>query len=111
ALANLARGQPLVGDERFRDDRADAHTWAERCVRVLENGLHGFAVVAPPGRFELPQVLSLETNAAAARLFESKHKLGGRRLAAAGLAHDAKGPPRRDGERDLVHRAHDTIVP
>ena len=51
-LANFARRQRLVGDERLGDDRADPHARVERGVGILKDRLDRFAVVPSPGAVE-----------------------------------------------------------
>ncbi len=109
ALADLPRRERLVGDEGLGDDGAHAHARVERGERVLEDRLHRFAVVPPARSVQGVELLALEADAAAGGLLEAEDDLGGGRLAAAGLAHEAERLARRDRERDVVHRPDDAL--
>src|SRR6185503_7214507 len=110
ALLHLPRRELLVGDQRFGDDGADAHARVERGVGVLEHGLDRLAIVPAPGGVERGKVLALEADAAAARLLEPEHELGGGGLAAAGFADHAERPPALDRKRDAIDGAHHAAV-
>ena len=62
------------------------------------------------GGVERVQILPLEADAAAGRLLEPQHELGGRGLAAPGFADDAERPPTLDRERDAIDGAHHAAV-
>jgi hypothetical protein len=79
-----------VDDERLGDDRADRLARVERRVGVLEDHLH-----VAPQRLELParqrrDVPALEADRARRRVHQAQQQPGGRRLAAAALADDAR---------------------
>ena len=109
ALADRGGGEGLVGDQRLGHDLAHAHAGIERGERVLEDGLHGAAVAAQPLRAQTRERLAVEANLAPGRLLELQDELGGRGLAAAGLAHHAQRATRVDRERHAVHGAHGAL--
>ena len=56
------------------------------------------------------QILPLEADAAAGRLLEPEHQLGGRGLAAPGFADHAERLPALDRKRDAIDGAHHAAV-
>src|SRR6516162_2284815 len=105
-FADVASGEPLGDDERLGDDRGGAHARVERGVGILEHRLYRLAIVSAPRVIERAQVVPLEADGAAARLFQPEHKLCGGGLTATRLADDAEGAPGFDRKRDPVDRAH-----
>ena len=90
-----------VPDQRFLDDVGDAPARVERAVRVLEHHLH-----VPPGAFQpappqAHQFGALEPHRAGLGSRGLHHAPGQRRLARAGLPHDAEGLPGIEVERDV----------
>ncbi len=95
-----------VDVEALADDLADAHARVEAGVRVLEDDLD-----VAPGRLQLARVeveerLALEADLAVGRRDQPQDDLAERRLAAAGLAHEAERLTFGDVEADPVDGAN-----
>jgi hypothetical protein len=98
ALGPLAGLEIGVDLERRFEDRADLLARIERCVRVLEDHLHGLAEV-PLGSFARGhRVVADELQLAARRRLHQRDDARERRLAAAGLADDRQRAARRERE-------------
>ena len=80
-----------VDPQRLGDDVAHRHARVQRRVRVLEDDLHARgASAASDAACSVGDVAALEDDLPGRRLDELHHRAPERRLAAAGLAHDAE---------------------
>src|SRR6266404_7085753 len=111
----MPAGQPLMGQEIFRDLRPDPHDGVERRHGILEDDGNGSAADFPQraiGKRE--QVCFLEKDAAADdppwwRLNQPKDREHADRFAAAALAYDRKALAPVDGIGDAVQGVHDSV--
>ena len=92
--------------QRLPDDVADRHARVERRVGVLEDDLHLFAQLADFLARELLHVAAFEENLAFGRRQKAQHDASRRRLARAGLAHEAQRFALPDRKVDAVDGAH-----
>ncbi len=111
ARVHGAAVERLVGHQRLGHDRADAHSWIERRVGILEHGLHRAAIAPDAVGVEPDERPAIELDRAVGRRLEAEHELGRGGLAAAGLADDAERLAGHDLERHAVDRAHDRAAP
>src|SRR5262245_21645095 len=94
--------------ERLADDVARGHARIERGERVLEHDLHRASDRPQFGLAETGDVLPVDADRAAGRFDQSQHAARHRRLAAAGLADEAKrlaGSKRKADAVDRMQRA------
>ena len=105
ALACLPLQFGMEGVQRLADDVAHGHARVERGQRVLKDHLHVAAVGAHAGLRQAGQVLAQPRHRSAGRLDQLQHGAAERGLAAAGLADDAQGFPRKQVEADAIDGA------
>ena len=105
ALARGLRRHP-VHLRAEHDGLLDRQARVERGVRVLEHHLHLPAQRAQPRRVVGPHEGPVERDAPRVGPDEMHEQARGRRLAAAGLAHDPEHLAGADGEVDVVDRLH-----
>lgn len=107
ALELAPAGDRVVQPQRPLKEMADAVHRIQRAERVLEDHLHGRAVLAAraPG-LRLEDVLALEQEGAARGLLESCKAPGESRLAAAGFTDEGYDLARCDVQVDAAERAH-----
>jgi hypothetical protein len=86
------------------DDVAHRHARVQRRIRVLEDDLELAPHVSHLRPAEARDVTAVEDDLAGRRLDELDDRARQRRLAAAGLAHEAERLPRLHREVDSVHR-------
>ncbi len=90
----------MMNVQRLPDDILHRHAGVQRGVRVLKHHLHLTAVVV---HVLLRDLRAVEADGSAGRLVEMQQRPADRRLAAAGLAHEAQRLARTDPEADAVH--------
>src|SRR5262245_32549631 len=83
ALADGRAGELGVDLQRFGDNAADPHAWAQGAKRVLKYHLHGPAVAQQRWPLEPGHVLAIESNGARRRPLLQQDQLGRGGLAAA----------------------------
>ncbi len=106
-LLALALGHHVVVDlPRLGHDVADRHARVQGGVRVLEDDLDVAAQPAQVLAGQARDVLALVEHLAGGGLLQGHDQLGDRRLAAAGLPHQAERLAGVQGEVDPVDRAH-----
>ncbi|MNC86933.1 hypothetical protein D3C83_26230 [compost metagenome] len=96
AVFHLLVGDLLVDYQRLRDDIPHPHARVQRRPGILEHRLDGRPVLLQGVAFERMDILAVGKHLAGARFFQAQHELGGRRLAATGLAHDGERFSLRD---------------
>ena len=94
----------LVGEQRFHDDGADAHTGVQRAPGILKHRLHRGAVFAAFGAGEPAGIRAVETHDAFGGSFHLQHHAGGGGFAASRFAHQAVRLALLDLERNAIHR-------
>ena len=124
-VARLAALDGAVRLQHLGDRGADAHARVERPVRVLEDELHGAAVVAEPAARQPCDVLSVEGDRAAGDRNEPQHGTADRRLPGAALAdetepegpvgdverHAGDGAHRTEADFEVAHLEHQAAAP
>ncbi len=110
-LLDPALGLDALEPEGSADDRADGVPRVQRRVRVLEDHLHVPAHRTHSAHPEVSDVLALELDLAAGRFEQPGDQPPHRRLAAAGLAHDAQRLAGLDLEVEAVDRVHGADLP
>ena len=93
--------------KRLADDLADGHARVERRGGILENNLHFLAVrqhIRLLFRLAVKNHLAAVQHLARRRLDQTQDRAAERRLAAAGLAHDAERFTGIQCERNVLHR-------
>ena len=108
-LTTLGFRPDFVDGERFRDELADGETRVERGVRILEHELDVPTELLQPTTRQLQHVLTHEADLTRGRLNQAGERATGGRLAAARLAHEAKGLALLQLERNAVDCLHDRL--
>ena len=105
-----AAGEPGELAERPAQDAPHGMAAVESLAGALEHDLQGTDVLRPTARETWREQAAIESDRAGARLDEPEECARERRLAAAGLAHEAEGLPRSDRRRDVVESVNLTAV-
>src|SRR3546814_3923291 len=93
-----------VDAHRLGDDLADLHARIQRAVRILEDDLDLLAKQVQALAVEVRELHAVDDVLAGGLLLELQDAAAGRRLAAAGLAHQAERFALPHGEADVVDR-------
>ena len=104
AFALLLRPADAVDHHRLLDRPPDPEPGVQRLVRVLVDHLHDPPHRPEVGGSQVRDVAALDLDDARLGLDHPQDRLGGRRLAAAGLADDREHLARPHRERYAVHR-------
>jgi hypothetical protein len=103
AFASFIGGDAEIA-QRLGDDLASLQTRIQRGIRILEDDLQVAPVLAHRLGREAGQFLALELHRSGGRLDQAHHRLGGRRLAAAGFTDQRQRFAARHPERHVVDR-------
>src|SRR5713101_2595343 len=107
-LAPCGASAQVMDDERLFDDLARPHSRVERRIWILKDDLHFSPGQTEPRTGEIEDVLAANSDFAGRRFHEPQGAASGRRLAAAGFAHQAERLALVDREADVVHRLDDS---
>src|SRR5260370_41015931 len=98
-------------DRSVADDLSELAAWSEGSKRILKDHLDTAALVAQRLALQRRQIDVADPDGAAVSLDQPHHQTRDRRLAGAGLAHQAERLAFEDRKIDLVRGAHFTIRP